>query len=119
MDKHTDDFEFQLWVELADANPDAFELARAHVLESLIESAPEANRKRLRGLQWQIDRVRERAPNPLASCFHISDMMWDKVLGENGLVAHVEQLTGARPRPRGPVNSADILPFEKPRQQHS
>lgn len=118
MDEYTDEFEFDLWADLAAVDPQAFEAARARVLQSLIESAPEANRRRLRGLQWQVDKLREQAPNPLASCFRISDLMWGTVLGENGLVEQVEQLTGARARPTGPTHKADILRFERPRRHN-
>lgn len=114
MKDHTDEFEFEQWAELAVADPQGFEAARARVLESLIESAPAASRRRLRGLQWQVDRIREQASNPMSSCLRISELMWDKVLGSDGLVEHVEQLTGARQRPTAKRDSATVLAFERP-----
>ena len=56
--KHDDnDFPFDEWANLATQDPRAFEDARSRVLQSLIESAPSPHRRRLEGLQWQIDRV--------------------------------------------------------------
>ncbi len=110
----TDEFEFEQWAEMAAADPQGFEVARARVLESLIASAPAASRRRLRGLQWQVERIREQASNPMSSCLQISELMWDKVLGNDGLIEHVEQLTGARQRPTAPRNSAVVLAFERP-----
>jgi Protein of unknown function (DUF3135) len=106
-------FPFDEWAKLAHHDPLAFESARRQVLQSLIESMPLTQRRRLEGLQWQIDRERELASNPLASCLKISSLMWDKVLGANGLVDNLEQLSGAKP-PReqaGPV--AAVLPFTR------
>ncbi|MEQ8661742.1 MAG: DUF3135 domain-containing protein [Gammaproteobacteria bacterium] len=114
MKDHTDDFEFDYWAALARNDPQAFERARNEVLTSLIESAPDDTRRRLTGLQWQVDRVRESADNPLAACVRISALMWDKVLGEDGLVAHVEELTGERPPRRRPQRTATVLPLRGP-----
>lgn len=47
----------------------------------------------MEGLQWQIDQIRSAAPNPMSSCLKISQMMWDNVLGENGLVEHMRRLS--------------------------
>lgn len=112
--KHDDhDFPFDEWASLATQDPRAFEDARSRVLQSLIESVPDAHRRRLEGLQWQIDRERERADNPLAACIKISGMMWDRVLGENGLVDNLEQLTGQRPVRERRRRNAAVLPFER------
>ncbi|MCB1746548.1 MAG: DUF3135 domain-containing protein [Gammaproteobacteria bacterium] len=113
MNSHDDDFEFDYWAALADNDPAAFEDARRAVISSLIESAPSDSRRRLTGLQWQVDRVRERADNPLKACIDISGMMWDKVLGEDGLVERLEELAGQRaPRERA-VRSATVLPLRR------
>ena len=106
-----DDFRFEEWASLARHDPRAFESARRQVLQSLIESAPLTQRRRLEGLQWQIDRERDRADNPMAACIKISSMMWDKVLGEDGLVDNLEQLSGAKPVREQPTRQAAVLPF--------
>lgn len=67
------------WVKLASADPDAFEIQRQRAIEAHISKAPEAQQRRLRGLQWQIDMVRDRSATPLASCIAISNMMWSSV----------------------------------------
>lgn len=109
------DFPFDEWTQLATHDPQAFELTRARILRSLIEAAPATSRRRLEGLQWQIDCARERADNPLAACIRISGMMWDTVLGENGLVDSIEQLTGVKPVRERTRRSAAVLPFHRHR----
>lgn len=118
MDKHNDEFEFERWADLARDDPQGFESARRKVLESLIESAPPERKQRLSGLQWQIDRERERAGTPMAACLKLSSMMWDKVLGAGGLVEGLEQLSGDRPVPLAPREAAAVLPFKRPPAEH-
>lgn len=106
-------FPFDDWAKLAQHDPLAFESARRQVLQSLIDAVPPAQRRRLEGLQWQIDRERERAGNPMASCLKISSLMWDRVLGDNGLVDNLEQLSGAKPSRAHAGESAAVLPFSR------
>jgi len=108
------EFPFEFWARLAREDPGAFEDARKLMIDSLIEAAPAAVQPRLRGLQWQIEHIRNRAPTPLSACLKISDMMWTNVLGEDGLAARLTDLgegtlvaTPARP-------AADVLPFRRP-----
>ena len=110
-ENNDEEFPFDQWASLARQDPRAFESARRQVLQSLIESAPPAQRQRLEGLQWQIDRERELADNPMSSCFKISSLMWDKVLGKNGLVDNLEQLCGVKPIRTQPSQQAAVLPF--------
>ena len=112
-ENNDDEFPFEEWASLARHDPGAFESARRAVLQSLIESAPLTQRRRLEGLQWQIDRERERADNPMASCLRISSLMWDKVLGEGGLVDNLEQLSGVKPVRELPKRQAAVLPFNR------
>ncbi len=106
-------FAFDKWASLARHDPHGFETARRQVLQSLIESAPLTQRRRLEGLQWQIDRERERSDTPMASCIKISSLMWDKVLGEGGLVDNLEQLSGVKPISERPRCAASVLPFKR------
>jgi hypothetical protein len=110
-ENNDEEFPFDAWASLARHDPQAFEAARRQVLQSLIESAPITQRRRLEGLQWQIDRERERVDAPLASCIKLSSMMWDKVLGEGGLVDNLEQLSGVKPIQEHPRRQAAVLPF--------
>jgi hypothetical protein len=112
MKRHDDPFEFEFWRDLAASDPAAFEAARARVLASLIEAAPRPARPRLAGLQWQIDRLRDRAPSPFAACSRISGMMWDAVLGESGLLDHIARL-GDAPATDSPPG-ATVVPFARP-----
>ena len=114
-DKHDNNdeaFAFDHWASLARHDPRAFEVARRELLQSLIESAPLSARRRLAGLQWQIDRERERSDNPLASCIKVSNMMWDKVLSDGGLVDKLEQLSGVKPISERVHRPAVLLPFK-------
>lgn len=84
-DKKTAEIDFDTWSAMARDDPQAFEAMRLAAIEAVIEGAPEANRKRLRCLQWRIDQERRLARSPMAACLRISRMMWRSVLGPNGL----------------------------------
>ena len=94
-------FEFEEWVRLASEDPASFEEARRAMLDSLIAAAPETVQPRLRGLQWQVDRLRE-LHNPLGACVKISNLMWHQVLGEDGLLDNVKRL-GNQQCPERPI----------------
>jgi len=108
------EFPFDYWATLATDDPGSFETARQLMIDSLIESAPEPRQIRLRGLQWQIDQVRARTPNPMGACVKISGMMWQKVLGPNGLVEHLEALGNGGHAPREAPREARIIPLRRP-----
>lgn len=103
-------FDFDAWSRLAREDPSGFEACRAQAIEDLISQAPRHRQARLRGLQWQIDQVRATAGTPLAACLRISNMMWESVTGDDGLIARMEALKGERRLPRR-RHSARILPF--------
>ena len=111
------DFDFDQWVRLAQEDPDRFEEIRQKKIDGIIESVPEEFRNRIRGLQWQIDQMRQTAKNPMASCIKITTMMWDTVLGDDGLVKSIENLgkprkTGGQKEPR----QAKIIELGKSRE---
>jgi hypothetical protein len=112
-----DMFDFDSWAQLAKDDPAAFEVRRKQLLQQQLDAAPERMRKRLEGLQWRIDRVRDQSQHPLGACIRISKMMWDGVLGDNGLVENLKRLSDAgtevAERPRA---DARILPFSIPGQ---
>lgn len=99
--------DFDRWVQLADTDPDAFEERRQRVIDAAIEDAPAVHRERLRRLQWRIEQERRRSPNAIASCMNLSRMMWEKVVGENGLL---DALNGTLPDDGG-KERARILPL--------
>ena len=108
------DFPFDDWARLASEDPDSFEAARRLMIDSLIETAPGPVQARLRGLQWQIDQVRTMTPTPLGACVKISKLMWEKLLGPEGLVEHMERLgSGDKPADRPPAG-AQVIPLRRP-----
>jgi len=62
-------------MKMAQDNPEQLEELRQQLCDQVIASAPEVHRRRLRGLQFQIDMQRRRAKNPMAACMKISGMM--------------------------------------------
>lgn len=60
---------------LAEHEPEALERLRRELTEQVINSAPPRSRRRLRGLQFQIDARRGLAANPVAACVAVSGMM--------------------------------------------
>jgi len=112
--KPVTEFDFDQWVRLAQEDPDHFEQMRLQKIREMIEDAPEELRHRIEGLQWQIDQMRQTARNPMASCIKISSMMWDLVLGEEGLVQTIENL-GKTPKSeqQKQLKQAKIIEFGK------
>lgn len=70
------EFDFDAWVKLARENPEEFERQRQATLRASIESAPAEHRKRLEGLQFQIDMERQRSGSALGACVKLNSMMW-------------------------------------------
>jgi len=69
--------EFEVLREMAENDPEGLERLRVELCDQLIQSAPEAYRRKLRGLQFRVDMERRRAKNPMAACIAISAMMHD------------------------------------------
>ncbi len=113
--KHLTEGGFDYWFALSKKNPEAFEARREACIEALILSAPVKQQKRLRGLQWQIDVMRQRAKNPMAACVEISGVMWEQVLGEGGLLENLRKASSAPPVvEEQEQTAATILPFVAP-----
>ncbi len=102
-------FDFDRWAILARQDPAAFERHRRVEIVRLLRSVPIGRRRRLRGLQWRIDQVRRTSGTPLAACIRISQMMWESVQGEHGLVAALQQARD--PAPPVARAKAPVLPF--------
>ncbi len=104
------DFDFDHWARLAAEDPERFERERAEALAGIIAEAPDSIRPRLTGLQWQLDQVRDRADAPMGACMRMYRMMWDSVIGEDGLLEALQRLARpAEPPPRR--RSATVVPF--------
>lgn len=97
--------DWEQWVKLFRENPEEFERERLAMIEELITSQPVYVRHRSRQLQWRIDAVRRRAPNSLAACIRIYDMMIDSVYGPGGLLEV--------------INGGDSEPLIRPRMRNN
>lgn len=113
-EKDHDPFEavdFEEWARLAASDPVAFEKKRSALLRRVINAQTRNDplqRRRLKALQWRIDRERERAGSPLASCMTLSRMMLDSVFEEGGLR---DALQGRSVRERLLGDSGKVIPF--------
>lgn len=108
---------FDEWKTLAQQDPAAFEDMRRQHIDSFIAGVPEEKRRRLKGLQWQIDQTRSLARTPMASCIAISNMMWDSLYQLNQQQRELTQTASVKQadRPAAAATST-ILPF---RARHS
>ncbi|TQV72143.1 DUF3135 domain-containing protein [Aliikangiella marina] len=70
-------FDFDKWKTLHETDPQKFELTRRLYMEKVIEMTSERNKRRMRGLVFQVDAIREKSNNPIKSCVDITKMMWD------------------------------------------
>lgn len=109
--------------QIAQNNPDALEAYRLQEIERIITKARPEIRKRLRGLQFQIDMERRRAKTPMAACLKLSTMMWDKTWQLSESQAQLsEAISGSLTTPEeitpacNKSESAEIIPFRPARK---
>ena len=71
--------DFECWSVLASTDPQKFEQLRQDQIAAIIERAPsQRQQRRLRGLQWRIDQIREQhKDSAMAACMAISELMWE------------------------------------------
>jgi uncharacterized protein DUF3135 len=107
------EFDFDEMVRLAKEDPDAYERKREAMIQEVIDNTSPEVKRRMEGLQWQIDQIRTTSANPMSSCLKISQMMWDNVLGDEGLVEHMRRLSSPEQIPRfeKTKESAAIIEF--------
>lgn len=101
-------FDFDSWAELARENPQLFESRRKRIIEQAISQALPPTQQRLRCLQWQLDQIRNTARTPLAACYRMQCMLWEKFAGDGGLLACLQDPAC---RQGGNSQAAKILPF--------
>jgi hypothetical protein len=99
------EFDFDRWARLAKDDPEAYEDMRREMVQEILDNTSPEIKRRMQGLQWQIDQVRSTSANPMASCLKISQMMWDRVLGEDGLLENLQRL-----------NNPDIDKLNRPKE---
>ncbi|MEW8506649.1 MAG: DUF3135 domain-containing protein [Candidatus Thiodiazotropha sp.] len=100
--------DFDHLLQLAERDPMRFEDMRQAAIDDFISTLPKERQQRMRRLQWRIDQER-RNRSPLSACVKISSMMWEHMVGPQGLLGYLqgnikhEQLDDKR--------QADILEF--------
>jgi len=109
-----DALDFEQWSGLAKQDPDTFEAMRLAVIEDAIASAPKDRQQRMRCLQWRIDQERRLSYSPIGACIRISQMMWENLMGDDGMVEQIDYLS--KPAKNGipdqkPRHHATIIPF--------
>lgn len=107
-------FDFSEWSHLAATDPKAFEKRRKQTIEAAIRSIPDAKQQRIRCLQWRIDQERNLSKSPMAACIRLSNMMWENLLGENGLLDSLRHVDHSQPRESRHKTCAHILEFPQP-----
>jgi hypothetical protein len=100
-------------IALAQNDPGELENLRLKLIEEVIGAAPEAQRARLRGLQFRIDMERQRASNALGACIKLNTMMWDSFVALRESVAQLTEPDGA-PAIVRISEPAKVIPFATP-----
>jgi len=110
--------DFDEWAELAARDPQGFETLRQETIDAAIDRARSTQqRRRLQGLQWRIDMVRQQAKTPLAACVHMYDMMWDKVLGDEGMLEMMQPFRSGPAAPQAVSSDSRLRPASPRRAQ--
>lgn len=110
--------EFDVLQEMAEKDPEGLEQLRRELCDQLIQNAPAAYRRKLRGLQFRVDMERRRAKNPMSACIAISAMMHDSFDQlRHALNEAAGQPTPSTGRARRAANpeaaDAKVLPFRR------
>ncbi len=74
--------------KMAEHSPERLEEFREREIERLITNAPKEIRRRLRGIQFQVNCQREIHKSPLGACVAISQMMRDSLAELNSALNH-------------------------------
>ena len=75
-------FDFDRWMYLAREEPKRFEELRRQLIEEKINASHPASRRRLRGLQFQIDARRRLSGSSMGACIALSTMMLEHLYNE-------------------------------------
>ena len=114
MDNETETaFDFDYWSRLWKRDPQACEAERARMMERFVALAPEDKRQRLSAIQWRVDMARKQAKNPTAAYLHIQQMMWESLLGKNGLLNALEALQGTRAPESQARSQASVVSIDR------
>ena len=103
--------DFDHWATLARQDPELFEAERSHLIEVTIRSAPIHLQHRLRCLQWKLDQIRKTSSTPMVAGLRMNRLLWEAVVGRNGLVDQLNKLQAPDKQQQTPRSNAKILPF--------
>jgi len=78
--EEAEDFDFDVWKDLAQSDPQTYFAERRRVIENFINTCPPEKQAVLRDLQNQIDASRAMAGSPNQSVRELSRMMEDYLL---------------------------------------
>jgi hypothetical protein len=101
--------DFDHLLQLAEEDPLRFEDMRQAAIDDFIATLPEDRQVRMRRLQWRIDQER-RNRTPLSACVKISSMMWEHMVGPQGLLGYL-QGGGAQTRTVADKRTSKVLDF--------
>jgi hypothetical protein len=104
-------FDFNEWSNLATTDPHAFEKRREMAIEKVISTMSDAKQERIRRLQWRIDQERSLCKTPMAACIKLSHMMWDNVLGKNGLLDNLRYVDMSKAGRQQIHNTDNVVNF--------
>lgn len=92
--------------DLAQCDPESFEIVRAVLINECIRQSAKCNQRRLRGLQFVIDARRRVAGSPMKALLDIQALMYDSLLA-------LQQALLVQQCPPAPT-SARVLRFRPP-----
>lgn len=101
------------WAQLARQDPQAFETMRTELLNEFIQNSPANLQRKLQGMQWKIELVRQRSSSPVEALAEITGMMWQSTqqLGKKQQDL-LDVCTGKEFTPSPVRESAQILNFQ-------
>lgn len=106
--------DFDTLMQMAKDDPEALEQLRQDSIAELLDAAPANMRRRLEGLQFQIDAKRQLAKTPMQACITLSRMMHESF---EDLRIALNQAFTDEPVPMVETQAkadAQILSFEAP-----
>jgi len=108
--------DFDSWSTLARTDPQAFEDYRERIINEAILRASPQRQQRLWRMQWKLNQIRNTSRTPMVACLRMNRMLWEAVVGENGLLNRLCHTDDSRRRAATMVRpSAEIVPFRQRR----
>ena len=97
--------------QIAQDNPQELEAFRKAKIDALIAQAPESYRRRLRGIQFQVDCAIKRHKTPMGACISVSKMMQDSLARLNEALHGTYNQDHKQERQDSAGESAAIIAF--------